>query len=1125
MKKINRVLSVVLCVLLMVSMLATCQFSFAFAATEGDYTYTVAANETATVTGYDGTDAIVVIPDTLGGYMVTAIADKAFADCKKINEITVPDTVTAIGAGAFQDCVVLSKIVLPATLATVGDAAFANCGALRNLDLGTAAVGIGIISGCSTLESLTIASVGAADNGVGYMATLFNGVTDPADPKFAATLKTITVTADSSVDAYAFAGMENLEVVNWTADVTTLGDSAFAGCTSLKEANMNIRAEEIGANAFNGCALLDNIALTDAVVKVGEGAFAGCSALLNITAHTNLNEIGAGAFKGTKWLATQPEGEVLLADVLCAYKGDVEKLTVSGAVRSIADGALEGISAKEVVIPNTVAFIGAGILKDTNVTTVTIPYLGESADGSSTYISYLFGGSSFAANALILPKTLTKVVLTTTSVVPKNAFTGCAYLTTVVVPATVTEIKESAFANCAKLTTIEYNAATATVAADVFSGSSISTLKLGDTVKVIPTHLATGNINLKEITIAAGVEKIEARAFAGCYNLETVVFEAVNCTEIAKDAFNYCHRLSTISLSDGVGYIPTNLFSRYGGANMTTLTIPESVTEIAAGAFENCVSLTTLNYNATACVIGDDAFTKCAQLKNINLGENVTAIPTNLYSGNQNIEKIEIPQQINRIDRNAFVNCSALAEIVANDALTSIGTNAFAGTKWIDMQANGPVYLGNIFYTYKGSLPVDGSVTIKDGTVAIADGALAGNNALTNIFIPNSVTEFGENIFTAPAVTITCYATATAAIKYAEDNGVALNKINCDDQDIYYVIVEQATADAEGTLQKICLTCGQEIGSENYALSDDLSDKWVLTTAPTCTDAGELTKGADTKPIAATGHQHTIWKETTIPTCADFGVAQEICLDCNTALPGEKLTEKKAHTPGEWQVLRQPRTYCTGYDAILCTECGIILRDATVAKLEMGNPMEAIQDVTEDAWYHDTVAFVLANGLFNGVDKNNFAPNTTMNRGMFVTVLGRLAGVQVSNDVTTPFKDVAANQYYTGYVQWAAQNKIVNGITETEFAPNAAITREQICTMIVRYCNVADIELTAKADAPLFRDADEISSYAFESVMLCQKAGLIQGRSDRYFAPRDTATRAEVAQILMNLCQGYLAID
>ena len=100
-------------------------------------------------------------------------------------------------------------------------------------------------------------------------------------------------------------------------------------------------------------------------------------------------------------------------------------------------------------------------------------------------------------------------------------------------------------------------------------------------------------------------------------------------------------------------------------------------------------------------------------------------------------------------------------------------------------------------------------------------------------------------------------------------------------------------------------------------------------------------------------------------------------------------------------------------------------------------------DVSEGDWYYDAVAYVWQEGLFRGMDETTFAPNLAMNRAMFVTVLGRMAGVEEDRTATSKFTDVKAGSYYAGYVAWAAEQDIVRGTSETTFSPNAKVTREQ----------------------------------------------------------------------------------
>ena len=189
----------------------------------------------------------------------------------------------------------------------------------------------------------------------------------------------------------------------------------------------------------------------------------------------------------------------------------------------------------------------------------------------------------------------------------------------------------------------------------------------------------------------------------------------------------------------------------------------------------------------------------------------------------------------------------------------------------------------------------------------------------------------------------------------------------------------------------------------------------------------------------------------------------------------------------------------------------------------------------QDHWAKEYVDFVVERGLFNGVSDTEFSPNTSMTRGMFVTAVGRLAGVGSLSDTdaegedaesedagsgTTDFTDVSADSWYAPYVAWAAENGIVSGTTDTTFEPDRAITRQEMATLLSRYAEFAKIELT-EGDTVTFTDSDEISDYAKAAVEAMASAGLIQGMGDGTFAPRQTATRAEVATLLARFMQEY----
>ena len=1128
MKNFKRVISVALCALLMVSMLATCQISFTFAASADGYTYVVdSVTETVTVTGYEGTEVELTIPGTIDGKSVTAIAADAFRNNSTVTSVTVPASVKTVGDSAFRNCAKLVAVTMPSGNYTLGHAVFANDVSLQVLDLGKATeTGIGVLSGCNALTTLSINAMREPINGAGTIALLFDGNATPANPGIPATLETIVVTNDGNIPANAFKGVSGLKSITFAKKITAVGDSAFEGCAVLSAITGTI-AGPIGNKAFYGCKALTAIDLSNAGVKnIGVSAFEGCVALADIIVSDSLKYVDKNAVKNTKWLSQQSE-YALLGQVFVAYCGTKSELVLPADAKYVANSALENNKTAETVeFPGTVEYIGTNVLKGSAVVAVTIPFLGAFANDSETaFISYLFGGAGSDENGKVLPECLLQVKLTGGTEIPADAFADCKNLMYIYIPETVTKIGARALANCTALNTLYYKAVSATVDSTALNGTTVDVVEFGSKVEVIPTYLCTANSKLLMVKIPKSVKTIETRAFAGCYNLVNITFDAENCTSVASDAFDYCHKLEEISLTDRVEYIPANLFVQYGSSDLEEITIPAAVTEIAAGAFKNCVSLKTVNFLAANCVIGDDAFSACAKLTTINIGDNVTTIPTNLFTNSTAVKKVNVPAQITRIEDYAFKGCTALEEITVPDGLRSIGKAVMAGSLWYDNQPVGPVYLGKIFYGYKGTMS-DDALTLLDGTVAIADGALEGNGALQTLTIPGSVEHIGKDALAMTNTSIINNSGSKVVADYATENEIPV-LTTCAHADAYYVIVEEATATAEGQLDVYCRDCGEKFAKETYATEEDLLFMWILKSKPTCTVPGvlEMNTGAGApmlNTLPATGHLFTTAKVTVAPTCNSLGVTNVFCDDCGVQLEGQAGTVPMlAHTPGEWIKVRLPRTYCTGLNAVLCTVCGATVQNKVLPKLKEENTL--IVDVTEEDWHMETVIFVMNNNLFSGISENYFAPDDKMTRAMFVTVLGRLEGVEVENNVKTPFTDVKKKQYYTGYIKWAAENGIVSGMTKTTFAPDAEITREQICALIVRYAAYAGIELDNSTETELFRDADMISGYALDSVLLCHKAGIVTGRGGGYFAPKSTATRAEVAQVFKNLCLGYLA--
>ena len=174
-------------------------------------------------------------------------------------------------------------------------------------------------------------------------------------------------------------------------------------------------------------------------------------------------------------------------------------------------------------------------------------------------------------------------------------------------------------------------------------------------------------------------------------------------------------------------------------------------------------------------------------------------------------------------------------------------------------------------------------------------------------------------------------------------------------------------------------------------------------------------------------------------------------------------------------------------------------------------------DVSEGDWFYDAVRYVYEKGLMAGTSENTFGPNVITNRGMIVTILYRLAGSPDIEDENWgyPYVDVDANAYYGTAVYWARLNGIASGYSDERFGPDDAITREQLAVMLYRFAKAQGHDVTAQADLSGYTDADQISGFAREAMSWASAEGLINGTSGSTLSPDSSATRAQVAVILM----------
>jgi len=190
-------------------------------------------------------------------------------------------------------------------------------------------------------------------------------------------------------------------------------------------------------------------------------------------------------------------------------------------------------------------------------------------------------------------------------------------------------------------------------------------------------------------------------------------------------------------------------------------------------------------------------------------------------------------------------------------------------------------------------------------------------------------------------------------------------------------------------------------------------------------------------------------------------------------------------------------------------------------RITANGPCHTFTDVAAEKWYHSAVDYVSLRGLMGSVGNDRFDPDGTMTRAMLVTVLYRLAG----NPAVTgknEFADVKDGQWYTDAVIWANGNGVVTGYGNGKFGANDSVTREQIATILCRYAAQQGVDVEKTGSLTRFVDGAKVSLWAKDAMSWANGVGLVTGRTADALVPQGTATRAEVATMLMRLCENVL---
>ena len=659
--------------------------------------------------GCDALTSVVFAQDAAAGLKVGA---SAFAECGRLSSISLPAGTVSIGASAFYKCASLTQFTIPEGVTELGEKAFAES-ALTTISIpstvtymGESKAGDGVDGGyyyfdvfenCLDLAWIDVAEANdayASKDGILYKKSVIDAEAE---------------TSQYYISALAFCPRRNSGadgVVDVPSTVRAIWQNAFY---------MNQGVTKIVFGGGNGLEEVKDT-VTGKVIEVSltidEGAFYYCTSLSSVALPSGLTTIGSGTFNSCEALS-------------------------------------------EVVIPYTVSSIRAQAFwscgKLETVVFEETPAGTEPVDlviGESNSTLGAFSGTGL--RTLTLPERTTEL--------GKLAFAGCSQLTELHLPSTLTTIGQQAFANVPLETlTFAEGSRLKEIGSQVFANSGLTDVSLPEGLETIGLNAFKGS-NLQSIVIPSTVTTINLNAFIDCIYLERVTFAKDSAIEeIGSSAFSGCIRLEEV-VFDGCAAealeIGSNAFS--GCTSLASFAVPANVTEIGSSAFRYCISLGQVTFetlkdeetgkeyskletiggsafagtgisefvfpetSAESLSLGSGMFTACPNLKAVTLSSKVTNID-GVFTGCVRIETITVPAE----------NQNFIAEngVIYNKDKTAV--------RFVYAPADGG----------EDGFFKDGNVVIAAGTMQISDGAFAGREDITSVYIPKEVTVLGENAF------------------------------------------------------------------------------------------------------------------------------------------------------------------------------------------------------------------------------------------------------------------------------------------------------------------------------------------------------------------------------------------
>ena len=599
--------------------------------------------------------------------------------------------------------------------------------------------------------------------------------------------------------------------------------------------------------------------------------------------------------------------------------------------------------------------------------------------------------------------------------------------------------------------------------------------------------------------------------------------------------------LTAVTLPDGLQSLGRGAFDTC--ASLTNTTLPAAITAVPGKCFADCTKLLNVKYAGTVTAIGDLAFESCKALTAAPIPETVTTIDKSAFTGCTALTDVTIPAGVTAIPEDCFRGCTALADMKLPGTVTSVGLNAFTGcTALKDVRCYGAapaVEPGNseahsfepaIVTIHYNPDPVYGWTLDADGkwqgyTVSSKGACLHTGYDTTENTVPATCGEAGrvDTICSnCGEVVSTKEIPATGA--HTWDNGT---------------VTTEPTETTPGVRTFTCAVCGAT-RTETIPATGAHDYQFTRTVAPTCTTDGYdlytcsgcgATEQRNAKP--ALGHKWDNGTVTNAPTETTPGVRTFTCAVCGaTRTETIPATGKHTHVWDNGTVTIAPTETTPGVRTYSCTVCGQTKNEiipatggSSVCPGGPSCPSYGFSDVAgPNDWSHEGIDYCVRRSLMVGTGAGTFSPGMNCSRAQIVQILYNLSGDKTDySRYYLPFTDVAPGAWYYDAVAWAYFNNVVSGTSETTFAPNDVITREQMAVILYGYTAEFAPEFTGNAASlNTFPDAGSVANWAYTAMSWAVGNGLISGMGSggvSYLAPQGSATRAQASAIIMRYCQ------